>query len=1380
MKNRLQFNRHFALYNSREEAITALNNRIADTSFIPLIGEPIVLRYKNGQDDNGKDKIEAILAIGKKAGTTLSEREYHIVDTADLDEKILAEAGRIDSLSAGTVFELDAVNGRVSELSAVTESFSAATDDFIGRIIAAAGLDDDGSYIHDHPTHYIDEVASLADADHALDAAVFDVFTDVNTLSGAVISEVARLDSKIDAATVSSDDKTVVVTPSATGTDLSVNIDGITIVKDRDGVLGTKLTLTKLATPSSTNVREEYALVDNNGNHIGDTVKVYKDSSLQSVELITIGDREYLRFTYILADGSTSVVDVDVSSFLSETEFRDGLIVNDHKVYVLKDPASDDFLSVSSNGVKVSGVRTAINKVSDDAANSANTLNNAIEAEKNRAIAAENSISGNVSSLSASVVSEINRATSAENSISGQVTTLSGSVITFSAATVNELARLSGNTDGIQEELDKTQTGAGLENDGSYRAVENANYISDAVSLRDADAKLDVALKKVSDDATASANTLNGSVETEKNRAIAAENSISGNVNSLSGVVASLSAGTVAEVNRAISAETALDGRIRNLENTTVTGENAIDVESTELNKKVTLVIDSSDNVLSQSRGGLKTTLGLNYDSNNSKVQLLGNGGTVISEFDSSDFIKDGMIESVTFDPATNILLIVWNTAAGHDSTRIDLSGLVDVYTVAPESGTYMEINDYVVKLNVDVTNGLASYNYARNISGAVVTEKERATGVENEIKNNFNSFSSATQTSITNLNNALTTEIANRISGDTYLDGKIQNEITRATGVENSLNTKIESETTRATTAENSLNTKIESEITRATGAENSLRTSITTAVDDLTLAYTQADQDIVDAYTAAISQESESRIDTDNMLLSLINGATGDITNLETRLNNEISRATNTENLISGSVINVNNNVSNLSGQLSTFSSSTVNEINNINNRINNLDSKTISGENAIKTNVSGSDTKVSLLINGSDKVLSQDNSGLYTQLSIELSNDGKALYLKGKNGATISTIDTTSFVKDGMLDNVVFDGDSKTLKFTFNTDSGKQQIDVPLGSLVDIYTVSATSASYMIIDNYKIGLNVDVTNGLASYSALRDVDNRLNYLSGTVQTIDGRVTENTTKINNLSGAVTNIDYRLNSLSGTVQTIDGRVTENTTKINNLSGSVINLSAVTRELSAMTASMSGRTNGILTLKLNGVEQGQYCPSASTSINIDTGQDVSSLSGAVVTNKTNIELLSASTVNIKNIVDALSGSVVENRNLINNISANTYNKTEINNLISGASQMKYATSSTLANLTLSEFLTVAKIAGDTTLSIATTGLPSLPANGVAERHVIIENIGTTDAVVTVSSDSRIKFTLGNRIAIDRNGGIGELNALITYDGSSYTIYVITI
>lgn len=1264
MKNRLQFNRHYALFNTREEALTALRARITDREFIPLIGEPMVFRYKDPDYETNK-KVWVILAIGSKSGNNLDERDYHVIDTAELNERII---------------ELSGITGNIQ--------------DELDRTQTGAGLEPDGTYSTNTAATYISGATSLKNADDVLDTElarvdeavkhlVDDVITGVvfDNVTASVVNNTAILNVSADTIPIGPYDE--YVGPATVPHRIHDHYTVLDAVKQVD-VNFDGLRITKVpAQELGPNIKEAYRLIGktatNDEGVKGETIYIYKDSSIVEIYLGTSadtvnettgvidkkqGDKEFLNYVYYTVNGEYRMTKIDLEDFLTEPEFKSGVTVTNHIAHGVVDPSSESFLTVGADGFKLNGVQDAINSAV------------AIEASR--------------------------------------------------AETVEEA---------LQAELDNTQTGAGLAADGSYIHDHQTDYIGNATSLADADHKLDVALKKVSDDATASANTMNSAIETEKNRAIGAENALSASVvseiarviaaeNSISGSVNALSSATISEINRAVSAETALDGRIRNLENTTVTGENAIDVESTELNKKVTLVIDSSDNVLSQSRGGLKTTLRLNYDSNNSKVQLLGNGGTVISEFDSSDFIKDGMIESVTFDPATNILLIVWNTAAGHDSTRIDLSGLVDVYTVAPESGMYMEINDYVVKLNVDVTNGLASYNYARNISGAVVTEKERAIGVENEIKNNFNSFSSATQTSITNLNNALTTEIANRISGDTYLDGKIQNEITRATGAENSLNTKIESETTRATTAENSLNTKIEAEITRATGRENSLSTSITTAVNDLTAAYTeadnnivtaytQADQAIVDAYIAAIAQESESRIDTDNMLLSLINGATGDITNLETRLNNEISRATNTENLISGSVINVNNNVSNLGGQLSTFSSNTVNEINNINNRINNLDSKTISGENAIKTNVSGSDTKVSLLINGSDKVLSQDNSGLYTQLSIELSNDGKALYLKGKNGATISTIDTTSFVKDGMLDNVVFDGNSKTLKFTFNTDSGKQQIDVPLGSLVDIYTVSATSASYMIIDNYKIGLNVDVTNGLASYSALRDVDNRLNYLSGTVQTIDGRVTENTTKINNLSGVV--------------QTIDGRVTENTTKINNLSGSVINLSA-----------------------------------------------------SVVTNKTNIELLSASTVNIKNIVDALSGNVVENRNLINNISANTYNKTEINNLISGASQMKYTTSSTLANLTLSEFLTVAKIAGDTTLSIATTGLPSLPANGVAERHVIIENTGTTDAVVTVSSDSRIKFTLGNRIAIDRNGGIGELNALITYDGSSYTIYVITI
>ena len=126
--------------------------------------------------------------------------------------------------------------------------------------------------------------------------------------------------------------------------------------------------------------------------------------------------------------------------------------------------------------------------------------------------------------------------------------------------------------------------------------------------------------------------------------------------------------------------------------------------------------------------------------------------------------------------------------------------------------------------------------------------------------------------------------------------------------------------------------------------------------------------------------------------------------------------------------------------------------------------------------------------------------------------------------------------------------------------------------------------------------------------------------------------------------------------------------------------------------------------------------------------------------------------------------------------------ANTYNKTEIEQYVSAATQLKYTTSNALANLTLSEFLTIATITANTTLSFASTGLPTLPANGVAQRHIIIENTGSSDVVVTIANDSRVKITPNNanfnQFAIDA-GGRGELNVLITYNGSAYTIYVIT-
>lgn len=105
------------------------------------------------------------------------------------------------------------------------------------------------------------------------------------------------------------------------------------------------------------NVKEAYQLSDKDGTKCGEYIKIYKDSSLKSVELT--GEQK-LKFTYILSDGTESSVEIDISSFLAESEFGDGLQVIEHKVSVKKDAASESFLTVSSDGIKISGVQDAI------------------------------------------------------------------------------------------------------------------------------------------------------------------------------------------------------------------------------------------------------------------------------------------------------------------------------------------------------------------------------------------------------------------------------------------------------------------------------------------------------------------------------------------------------------------------------------------------------------------------------------------------------------------------------------------------------------------------------------------------------------------------------------------------------------------------------------------------------------------------------------------------------------------------------------------------------------------------------------------------------------------------------------------------------------
>lgn len=248
----------------------------------------------------------------------------------------------------------------------------------------------------------------------------------------------------------------------------------------------------------------------------------------------------------------------------------------------------------------------------------------------------------------------------------------------------------------LQSELDTTQTSAGLETNGSYTPVSSANYIGEASSLKDADTKLDKALKDEETNRIAKDNTLEQSINdltdtVEKNKVTSG---LGINVNT-EGENTEISVKLKADNNVLKVTEEGLYVDETALEK--YKGDNAIAVsEAVGGVKTISLTIDSTDKILSQSVSGLKTSLSLNYSSDNKQIQLLGNnvgGNNIISTIDASEFVKDGMLKNVelvelnqgTETNPNNLedgtyLKFTFNTDAGDNVIYVNVTSLIDLY----------------------------------------------------------------------------------------------------------------------------------------------------------------------------------------------------------------------------------------------------------------------------------------------------------------------------------------------------------------------------------------------------------------------------------------------------------------------------------------------------------------------------------------------------------------------------------------------------------------------------------------------------------------------------------------------------------------------------
>ena len=294
------------------------------------------------------------------------------------------------------------------------------------------------------------------------------------------------------------------------------------------------------------NVLEQYKLqqtVNGVTSIEGETIKIYKDSSLKEVKLVD----QQLVFTYILADDTEKTVSVDVSTFLAESEFKDGLQVTNHVVSVnlgqglefgneaenksinvkIDSTSSDaeNFLSVGANGVKISGVQAAIDakvatldvtdaakagqyvsqvsetdgKIAVERANVSDAvLNGYAKGEKpaSTAIAATDDVKGALAKLEhqvdaakAAATTKVVEGTDAGNNLSiGTGNNADGS-ITYTINLTDVASKAA-----LDAEIAARKAVDG-QNGDTYAANGSANYISDATSLNDADVKLDAALK---------------------------------------------------------------------------------------------------------------------------------------------------------------------------------------------------------------------------------------------------------------------------------------------------------------------------------------------------------------------------------------------------------------------------------------------------------------------------------------------------------------------------------------------------------------------------------------------------------------------------------------------------------------------------------------------------------------------------------------------------------------------------------------------------------------------------------------------------------------------------------------------------------------------
>ena len=458
---------------------------------------------------------------------------------------------------------------------------------------------------------------------------------------------------------------------------VSSKVDGLTETNKSNVVNVVKVSDNLPAT-----IRERYKFVKSDNTELEQTIDIYKDSSLMNVELQEVDNKKCLVFTYILEDGTEKNITLDVEQLLIESEFQDGLSgVSEDGVIRVKvkiDDSSEEYLTVSKNGVKLSGINAKFNETDKRIGE----LNTKIETETTNREQGITDVNNRISNTNANVELKADK-TYVNEELAKKATNDALNALT-------EVVDTKAASEYVNTELEKKA---------------DKTYVDDELSKKATNDEL----SNLSNVVDTKASTEHVDTELSKKATIDALNELSAKVNENKASAENLIANEAATRESALTDERTaretsdneLSEKIESLKNetsvlvkTVVAKDASIAVDSADVvNPKIGVNVSAKSkdtkyaNNISVETDGLFSVADLEYDGERNILTFVNNAKTL------PIYLKSvSSIPTVSYNPAYKKLTITYIVNGVSNTVEGDMSALDNTFTVSESTSGAMSL----------------------------------------------------------------------------------------------------------------------------------------------------------------------------------------------------------------------------------------------------------------------------------------------------------------------------------------------------------------------------------------------------------------------------------------------------------------------------------------------------------------------------------------------------------------------------------------------------------------------------------------------------------------------------------------------------------------